>query len=208
MSRRAKQLFAPARRRAIITLVLRKIGILGGTFDPIHHGHLILAGDALEQLGLDSVIFIPAATSPHKLGQPHSAGDVRAEMIRAAIEAEPRFCLDTLELNRPPPSYTIDTIEILKKREPDTDLVYFVGEDNVARLETWHRFTELSALIQFVVLDRTGIKADHPYPTVRRHIDISATDIRNRVARGRSIRYLVPLAVEKIILERQLYRES
>ena len=208
MSRRAKQLFAPGRPRVIIPLVLRKIGILGGTFDPIHHAHLILARDALDQLGLDSVIFIPAATSPHKLGQAHSAGDVRVEMIRAAIEGEARFCLDPLELNRPPPSYTIDTIEILKNREPDTDLIFFVGEDNVANLETWHRFAELSTLVQIVVLDRIGIKADHPYPTIRRHIDISATDIRNRVARGQSIRYLVPLAVEKIILERQLYRES
>ena len=186
---------------------MKKIGILGGTFDPIHHGHLILARDALEQLQLDSVLFIPAALSPHKLRRQPAAGELRVEMIRAAIEGEPRFCLDTLELERPAPSYTVDTIEALKTREPDAEFVYLIGEDNVAQLPTWHRFSDLSQMVQFAVLDRTGLKTTHPYPVVRRHVDISATDIRNRVARGQSIRYLVPLAVEKIIRERQLYRE-
>jgi nicotinate-nucleotide adenylyltransferase len=187
---------------------LKKIGIFGGTFDPIHHGHLLLARDALEQLRLDSLLFIPAARSPHKLGQQPAAADLRTEMIRAAIEGEPRFCLDELELTRPAPSYSVDTIEELKGREPDSDFVYLIGEDNVAQLPTWHRFAELEKMVQFVVLDRSGLKTAHPYPAVRRHLDISATDIRNRVASGRSIRYLVPPAVEAIIRERQLYRES
>jgi nicotinate-nucleotide adenylyltransferase len=128
-------------------------------------------------------------------------------MLRAAIESEPRFCLDELELNRPPPSYTVETIEALKRREPGSEFVCLIGEDNVAQLPTWHRFAELSQMVQFAVLDRTGARTEHPYPTVRRHIDISATDIRNRVARGQSIRYLVPPAVEDLIRERQLYRE-
>jgi nicotinate-nucleotide adenylyltransferase len=187
---------------------LRTIGIFGGTFDPIHHGHLILARDAIEQLNLDSLIFIPAAISPHKLGQSSAASDVRVEMIRAAIEGDPRFCLDTLELERPAPSYTIDTIEALRIREPDARFICLIGEDNVPRLSTWHRFDELSKMVQFAVLDRSGLNTAHPYPTVRRHVDISASDIRNRVARGQSIRYLVPPAVEKIIRERELYRES
>jgi nicotinate-nucleotide adenylyltransferase len=186
---------------------LRKIGLLGGTFDPIHHGHLVLGRDALEQLQLDSVIFIPAAISPHKLGQKPAAAEARLEMLRAAIEGEPHFCLDALELERPVPSYTVDTIEALKTREADAEFVYLIGEDNVAQLTTWHRFSDLAQLVQFAVLDRSGLNTTHPYPVVRRHIDISATDIRNRVARGQSIRYLVPLAVEKIIHERQLYRE-
>jgi nicotinate-nucleotide adenylyltransferase len=187
---------------------VKKIGIFGGTFDPVHHAHLILARDAVEQLALDSLIFIPAASSPHKLGQGATSAQVRLEMLRAAIEGESRFCLDTVELDRPPPSYTIDTVELLRKREPDTELFFLVGGDNVARLDTWHRFPELEQLVQFVVLDRTGLNTPHPYPAIRRRIEISATDIRNRVALGQSIRYLVPPAVEKIIRERQLYLES
>lgn len=186
---------------------LKKIGILGGTFDPIHNGHLLLARDALEQLNLHSLLFIPAALSPHKPGQQPAAGDLRAEMIRAAIMGEPRFCLDELELARPAPSYAVDTIEALKRREPDAEFVYLIGEDNVAKLPTWHRFPELSRMVQFAVLDRTGVRTEHPYPTVRRHVDISATELRKRVARGLSISYLVPPAVENLIRERQLYRE-
>ena len=186
---------------------MKKIGIFGGTFDPIHNGHLILARDALEQLHLDSVLFIPAALSPHKLGQKPATADRRVEMLRAAIEGEPRFCLDELELTRAAPSYTFDTIEALKRREPDSEFVCLIGEDNVAQLPTWHRFAELSQMVRFAVLDRTGLRTEHSYPTVRRHIDISATDIRNRVARQQSIRYLVPLGVENLIREHQLYRE-
>ena len=186
---------------------LKKIGIFGGTFDPIHHGHLILARDAFEQLSLDRLIFIPAAISPHKLKQQPTAPQLRLEMLRAAIEGESHFCLDALELERPAPSYTVDTMEALKTREPDADFVYLIGEDNVVRLPTWHRFADLARMVQFAVLDRSGLKTTHPYPTIRRHLEISASDIRNRVARGQSIRYLVPSAVEKIIRERQLYRE-
>jgi nicotinate-nucleotide adenylyltransferase len=186
---------------------LKKIGIFGGTFDPIHCGHLILARDALEQLELDSVLFIPAALSPHKLAAQPASADLRVEMLRAAIEGEPRFCLDELELVRPAPSYTVDTIAELKRREPDSEFICLIGEDNVAQLPTWHRFAELSKMVQFAVMDRSGMRAEHGYPTVRRHIDISATDIRKRVARGQSIRYLVPPAVENLLRERQLYRE-
>jgi nicotinate-nucleotide adenylyltransferase len=187
---------------------LKKIGIFGGTFDPIHHGHLILARDALEQLDLDSLIFIPAAMSPHKLTEQPTASEIRLEMVRAAIEGESQFCLDALELERPAPSYTVDTIEALKAREPAAAFIFLIGEDNVMQLPNWHRFADLSKMVQFAVLDRSGLNTTHPYPTIRRHLEISASDIRNRVARGRSIRYLVPPAVEKIIRERQLYRES
>jgi len=184
---------------------LKKIGIFGGTFDPIHCGHLILARDAVEQLGLEELLFIPAAISPHKLGEQPAAADARVAMLRAAIQGESQFCLDVLELERPPPSYTIDTMEALCSRQPEASFIYLIGEDNVAKLPTWHRFAELSKMVQFAVLDRTGLKTAHPYPTVRRHIDISATETRNRVARGQSIRYLVPPAVEEIIRQRQLY---
>jgi len=186
---------------------LKKIGIFGGTFDPIHHGHLILARDAAETLELDSVIFIPAAISPHKLEREPTSPAIRLEMLRAAIEGEPRFAFDAMELERPSPSYAVDTVETLRQREPTAEFFFLVGEDNVARLSTWHRFPELSKMTQFVVLDRSGLNTAHPYPAVRRQLDISATDIRKRVASGQSIRYLVPPPVEKIIRERQLYLE-
>ena len=186
---------------------MKKIGIYGGTFDPIHHGHLILAREAAEEFGLEKIIFVPAAASPHKLDRVATAPAIRLEMLRAAIDGEPRFAIDEIELRRPPPSYTIDTIEALRSLEAAASFFYLVGEDNVPRLTTWHRFTELREMVQFIVLDRSGVKLDHPYLAIRRHLDISATDIRNRVATGRSIRYLVPPAVEKIIRDRQLYRE-
>ena len=186
---------------------MKQIGIFGGTFDPVHHGHLILARDALEKLQLETVIFVPAAISPHKLEREPTSPAIRLEMLRAAIEGEPLFSFDAMELERPSPSYTVDTIEVLRQREPAAEFFFLIGEDNVARLSTWHRFPELSKMVQFVVLDRSGLRTGHPYPAIRRHLDISATDIRNRVASGRSIRYLVPPAVETIIRERQLYRE-
>ena len=186
---------------------MKKIGIFGGTFDPIHHGHLILARDAVETLRLERLIFVPAAISPHKLDREPTPSGIRLEMLCAAIEGEPAFTMDAMELERPPPSYAIDTVEALRQREPGAEFFYLVGEDNVFRLPTWHRFPELSQMVQFVVLDRGGLKMAHPYPAIRRYLDISATDIRNRVASGRSIRYLVPPAVETIIRERQLYRE-
>ncbi|MDQ6807818.1 MAG: nicotinate-nucleotide adenylyltransferase [Verrucomicrobiota bacterium] len=185
-----------------------RIGIYGGTFDPIHHGHLILAREAAESLDLEQVIFVPAARSPHKLQCPAAPASDRLAMVRAAVHGEPRFAVDEIELNRPPPSFTIDTIEILAARHPQRRFSLLVGEDNVDTLETWHRFAELRAMVDLVVLERSGLQREHPYRAVRRHIDISATDIRNRVARGASIRYLVPTAVEEIIRERQLYRES
>jgi nicotinate-nucleotide adenylyltransferase len=188
-------------------MTLKKIGIFGGTFDPIHHGHLILAREALETLALDLVVFIAAAASPHKPDSEFAGPALRLEMVRAAIAGEPSFAFDAMELERPAPSYAIDSVEALRQREPEAEFFYLVGEDNVARLNTWHRFTELEKLVQFIVLDRTGRQGAYPYPVIRRHLDISATDIRNRVATGRSIRYLVPPAVETIIRERQLYRE-
>jgi nicotinate-nucleotide adenylyltransferase len=186
---------------------LKKIGIFGGTFDPVHHAHLILAREALETLGLEKVIFVPAAASPHKLNQKLTASDIRSEMLRAALEGEPGFVLDIMELQRPPPSYAIDTVEVLRRNEPNAEWFYLVGEDNVDRLTTWHRYDDLSQLVEFIVLVRSGLKTKHRYTTIRRHLDISATNIRNRVALNRSIRYLVPSAVEKIIRDRQLYLE-
>jgi len=186
---------------------LKKIGVYGGTFDPIHYGHLILAREVLEQLQLEQVVFVPAALSPHKLGQTPTPAPVRLEMLQRAIEGESRFAIDKIEVNRPPPSFTIDTIRELRSREDPLEIFYLIGSDNLLALDTWHRIEELRLLVRFVVLMRGHTVADPAYPTIRRQIDISATDIRNRVATGRSIRYLVPPAVEEIIRQGQLYQE-
>jgi nicotinate-nucleotide adenylyltransferase len=186
---------------------VKKIGVYGGTFDPIHNGHLILARDAVETLGLDKMIFVPAASSPHKSNMPAARAGIRLQMLQTATDGEPQFAVDDSELHRPPPSYTIDTIKFLAPREGDAELFYCIGEDNVVGLTSWHRFSELEKLVQFVVLDRRGFETKTNYPVIRRHIDISATEIRKRVAEGRSIRYLVPRAVEEIIRREQLYKE-
>ena len=186
---------------------MRRLGIYGGTFDPIHHGHLILAREAREQLDLDTVLFVPATKSPFK-DEPVTPAADRLAMLEAAIANEPGFVLDPIELHRPASSYTIDTIEIIRKREGDAELFYLIGQDNVAGLPKWHRFDELVKLVQFVVLDRAGAPAAHSYIVVQRKIDISATQIRNRVASNLSIRYLVPEAVEKLIRSRGLYQEN
>ena len=184
-----------------------KIGIYGGTFDPIHHGHLILAREARERLGLDKLMFVPARIAPHKRA-PFASAEMRLSMLRAAVEGEAGFEVDDCELRRPPPSYTIDTVEDIRRREPDAEIYYLVGEDNLASLGSWRRFDQLQTLVRFVVLDRTGAEATHAYPIVARKIDISATNIRKRVASGQSIRYLVPESVEEIIRRNNLYREA
>ncbi len=184
-----------------------KIAIYGGTFDPIHHGHLILARQAQETLGFEKIIFIPAAVSPFKKS-PAASGALRLSMLRAAIKGETGFTVDDCELRRPPPSYTIDTVEEIRRREGVGEIHCLIGEDNVEELAKWHRFTELKKMVRFVVLDRTGRQANHSYEVIQRKIDISATDIRKRVASLRSIRYLVPATVEEIIRREKIYREQ
>jgi nicotinate-nucleotide adenylyltransferase len=187
---------------------LKKIAIYGGTFDPIHHGHLIVAREALERLGADELIFIPARISPFRKTAPVARDELRLSMIRAAIGKEPGFSVDDCELRRPAPSYTIDTVEQIRQRRPDATIYCLVGEDHVAKLPKWRRFTDLEKLVRFVVLDRSGHQPSHLYPVIRRKIDISATEIRKRVATGRSIRYFVPSEVEEIIRSEKLYLEQ
>ena len=186
---------------------MKKIGIYGGTFDPIHHAHLILAREALEVLQLDKIIFVPAALAPHKLSQPAAPAPVRFEMVRAAIADEHGFALSSCELDRAAPSYSIDTVRQLQADDSSAEFYFLLGEDNVAELHAWHEIDSLKQMVNFVVLDRAGL-TKHSFKTIRRHVDISATDIRKRVATGRSIRYLVPAAVEEIIHREKLYQES
>lgn len=187
-----------------------KVALLGGTFDPIHHGHLILARDAVEQLEAERMVFIPAAQSPHKLAREPAPSEARLEMLRAAVEGEPGFEVDDAELHRAGPSFTIDTVEAWRGRAPGAEFFYLIGYDNVRELHTWRRFEELRKLVQFVVFGREILPPAEiaGFPVLHRQVDISATEIRERVARGDSIRYLVPEAVRAIIKARGLYQTT
>jgi len=185
-----------------------KIAIYGGTFDPIHHGHLILAREAAEILGLDRVIFVPNAISPHKLAQQPTPPELRLEMVRAAIAGESKFTVDDLELRRPGPSYAVDTVLELHSKEPDAEWFYLIGSDNIPKLRTWHRFEELQRLVQFAVFTRAGEIEPPGFPLIQRQIEISATEIRHRVAKGASIRYLVPEVVREMIVRENLYTQG
>ena len=185
-----------------------RIGILGGTFDPIHNGHLILARDALEALDLQRLIFVPNHRSPHKEDASPVPAELRSAMVAAAIHGEPGFEMEDLEVLRGGISYAIDTVLHLRALHPEADFFYLIGEDNLAKLHTWRRLDELHLLVQFVVLARGGQGVPHPYITLRqRRVDISATEIRERIAKGLSIRYLVPDKVHSMIDQHQLYRE-
>ena len=185
-----------------------RTGILGGSFDPIHHGHLILARAAREELGLDRVIFIPANLSPHKTDTRPATGEERLEMVNLALRGEDGFAAGHIELRRPAPSYMVDTLRELKANRPEDEFVLLIGADNVAKFDTWREPDEIRKLAEIAVLDRAGGAASHEWPVVRRAVDISSTDIRARVAAGRSIRYLTPDAVCDYIALRGLYRHS
>lgn len=185
-----------------------KIGLYGGSFDPIHNGHLILARDAMERLELDKVIFLPARISPHKLDRPPAPPQARCQMLSAAIADEPRFEMDPCEIEREGPSFAIDTVQFFQRRHPDAKLYYFIGDDNLPELESWKDSERLREAAQFVVLSRTGMPFLSEFPTITRHIEISSTEIRKRVARGLSVRYMAPLPVCELIARLGLYRND
>jgi nicotinate-nucleotide adenylyltransferase len=186
-----------------------KAGIYGGTFDPIHNGHLILAREAVEKLHLDHIVFIPNMISPHRARHKPASDALRYAMIEAAIAGEPHFRADDVEMRRGGVSYTVETILALKEKYGQgAEFYYLIGQDNVDELHTWHRIDDLKLLVTFVVFPRSNRDTQHLLVKLDRRIDISATEIRARVAKGLSIRYLVPDAVEKIIADNQLYKES
>lgn len=191
-----------------------KIGILGGTFDPPHVGHLIVAQDAALALGLDRILFVPAARPPHKEAAAITPPGLRAAMLALAIEHDGRFAMDPLELDRAGASYTVDTLRELAAREPATIWTLLIGADQYREFDTWRGPDEIRRLARVAVLSRGGTHgATDPAQTrgagdlavnVTR-IDISATALRARVAAGLPIRYLVPRAVEEFIFEQKLY---
>jgi nicotinate-nucleotide adenylyltransferase len=184
-----------------------RLGIFGGTFDPPHIGHLIVAQDAMTTLGLDGVVFVPAAQPPHKLDEAISPPAIRLAMVKAAIAGAARFEVDDIELRRSGPSWTVQTLREFTKRLPDADLYLLMGSDQFAEFESWREPEEIRRLARLVVLTREGAATDDA--DVRKvrvtRVDVSSTDVRNRVAAGQPIRFLVPDAVEALIRLHRLY---
>jgi nicotinate-nucleotide adenylyltransferase len=185
------------------------IGLFGGSFDPIHHGHLIVAQTAVEALGLDELRFVPAREQPFKVGRHGATAEDRARMISLAIAGQPRFVLERIELDRPGPSYTVDTLRELHRREPHRSFAILVGADAARELILWREAEALPALAQIVLVARPGLTLpDLRWPvgviTVPA-IEISATAVRGRVAAGHSIRYWVPDSVAEFIRTNGLY---
>jgi nicotinate-nucleotide adenylyltransferase len=186
-----------------------RIGIFGGTFDPPHVGHLLAAGDAVESLTLDQVIWVPAAQQPLKAADASAPAEHRLAMTRLAVQGDPRFRVDALELERGGVSFMVDTLRTCRARQPDAALFLLLGMDAAALLPKWREPEIIRELAEVVVLSRggeelalpTGVRA---LPTWR--VDVSATEIRARVAAGRSIRGFVPDAVAAYIAAHGLYR--
>jgi nicotinate-nucleotide adenylyltransferase len=196
------------------------VGVMGGTFDPIHVGHLAIAEEAREALGLDTVLFVPAAQPPHKPRGSVTAVEHRVAMAELAIEDNPRFELSRIELERTGPSYTVDTVEELARRDPAGELYLIMSAETFVQLPSWHEPERLFEAARIAVVPREGYAAPDPawlaeaFPGRERRVTylegprlgLSSTALRARVATGRSIRYLVPDAVAAYIADHDLYR--
>lgn len=188
-----------------------RVGIFGGSFDPVHLGHLILAEQCLEQGKLDRIDFVPAPRPPHKSQGTHASFEQRVEMLSAAVLGQNQFRVNTCEQNRPGLSYTVDTLRHLHASEPGNDWFLILGMDSVHDLETWRDPQGIAKLCTLMIVKRPGIKRDDPPKYFRSFyvdsplIEISSTEIRQRVADQRSIRYLVPDSVRTFIQNERLY---
>ena len=194
----------------------KRYGIFGGTFDPIHLGHLIAAQTTQEALNLDRILFLPSAHPPHKDSPSISPYNIRRRMAELAIQDNPLFEISDLEARRPDPSYTVRTLKDLRREYPQIsyDLFLLIGADNLVEFRNWKDPDTIVAEITVVVFARPGYDISQA-PSIFREkaqwvpmplIDISATDIRQRVAMNRSIRYMVPSPVEKFIHQQGLYK--
>ncbi|WP_240675661.1 nicotinate-nucleotide adenylyltransferase [Ammoniphilus sp. CFH 90114] len=184
---------------------------MGGTFDPIHVVHMMVADQVCQQLKLDQVWFMPAHIPPHKEGSTVSDSLHRVKMVELAIEKIPYFELSSFELERPGPSYTIDTVLLLRKEFPECEFFFIIGGDMIDYLPNWHRIDELVHLVQFVGVHRPGylpnneFSEHHVIIVSMPQMELSSTYIRNHRRIGGSIRFMVTEEVERYIEENRLY---
>ncbi len=192
---------------------------MGGTFDPIHYGHLLMAEEARQSLALDEVVFVPNGRPAHKKAYAVSPPEDRYAMTLLATASSPYFACDRVEIERPGPSYAIDTVRHFRARHPELDALYFItGADAILEILTWHEYGRLAQECLFIAVTRPGFVLDRlgeitdakflervsflPIPG----LDISSTDLRRRVREGRGIKYMTPDAVQTYIARRGLYR--
>lgn len=188
----------------------RRVGILGGSFNPVHQGHLVIADQVYDKLCLDQVYLMPNYQAPHVDPKAFLDADKRLAMLNLAIAGNDHLAIETLELERKGKSYSYDTMDILTKLHPDTDYYFIIGADMVEYLPTWYRIDDLVDMVQFVGVQRPGYDLATDYPVL--YVDvpemaISSTQIRQAVGQGHSIRYLLPEAVRHYIEEEGLYLE-
>ena len=195
------------------------LGVLGGTFDPPHLGHLVIAQRAFLQLRLTGVLFAPTRQPPHKLTSDITPIEHRLAMVRLAIAAHPEFSISTIDVDRAGPTYTVDTMHLLQKQFPDAELYFIMGMDSLASLLTWHAPKQLIECCRLAVFDRPGFSVDlaaleAQLPGLRERtvllraptVDLAASDLQRRVRAGESIAHLVPDDVAAYIAEHGLYR--
>ena len=191
----------------------RKIGILGGTFDPIHVGHLVLAEQVRKKFQLERVIFIPSASPPHKTEQELSLAIHRFEMTKLALEGNPFFSVSDIELKREGLSYTVETLRKLKELYKNSEIYFLTGSDVLDEITTWKDPEEIYKLARIVIAVRPGFDKFDPEDHFAKKsivaritgVDISSTQIKEKVRKGESIKYLVPSKVEEYIRKRNLY---
>lgn len=199
---------------------LNALGILGGTFDPVHYGHLIAAEYARHEFTLDRVLFIPAGKPPHKTSDAITAAEHRYEMLQLAIQDNPAFELSSLEFHRQAVSYTVDTVQELKPAYPGVELYFIMGADSLLHFHTWKDYQRLASLCSFIVVTRPGYSLNHHDDSLRQvpkqlwenlyqleipGVDISSSDIRARITAAKPVKYLLPPAVEEYIRSNHLY---
>ncbi|MEY8370799.1 nicotinate-nucleotide adenylyltransferase [Aerococcaceae bacterium 50-4] len=187
----------------------KRIGILGGTFNPIHNGHLLMAEQVYDKLKLDEVWFMPNHQPPHADGKETIDDVYRVDMINLAIEDNPHFHLEGIELDRVGKSYTVDTMEILTTLYPTYEFYFIIGADMIEYLPKWHRIDDLIKMIHFVGVGREGYQTETDYPLIfvdAEGMTVSSTAIRKAVGEQASIRYLTPTAVARYIQEKGLYQ--
>lgn len=187
---------------------MKKVGILGGTFNPPHVGHLIAANEVLHTLKLDEIRFMPNSLPPHKKLAGHTEDEHRLRMTELAIEGNKSFQVETIEIQRAGVSYTIDTMRELIKREPDTSFYFIIGADMIEYLPKWRDIDELSQLTTFVGVKRPGYSTETPYPVLlieTPEIHLSSTVLREKAASSQTLHYLMPEAVIRYIKENGLY---
>lgn len=187
---------------------MKRVGLLGGTFNPPHMGHLLMANEVFHALKLDEIRFMPNAIPPHKHARFDASNVERLEMVKRAIRPFPYFSVESYELEKGGVSYSYETLSALCRREPNVKFYFIIGGDMIDSLHTWHCIDDLVKLVQFVGVKRPGTAAATEYP-IRMveipQIDLSSTLIRERLATGGTVTFLLPEAVETFIREEGLY---